>query len=226
MRRWWVPFLVLVLAGARTSRSAPAAAPEGAIAAPGPWAGVLGVAPSRFTGGAATVYDEWAWALVGGTALRVPLAHGALLRTGLEVVRRGGGRTGALATITTDWGGGFVISDSLGRVQRKWAATWLDVPLWLEYRFGAGRVRPYVTAGPGLSVRVAGTGAGAYLPAASHARPLDLRAAAGVGVAIRDGSSLLAVELVGSAATRDLFARGEGPSGRTQTVSLRLTLTP
>jgi hypothetical protein len=216
MRIWgrWVVLVALVLA------------PRVACAE-SPWGLVLGMNRSWLTGSVHGAYPDPINEPMAGVSCRIALASGWHLRTGVEVTRRGGSREGPLVMLTIVWDSTYATTDSIGRVAHRWRASWVDIPLVLERRFGVKDVRPYVFGGPALAFRVEGDDPGdGLLPAPNMSAGVQWRGLAGGGLAITQGRSLVTVELLVSVGLSDVFAPGDGPRGRSNSVAVRLGITP
>lgn len=183
---------------------------------------VFGMGASRASGHLHSVFDGALIAPTIGASFRQPLGAGWAFRTGIEKAKRGATRTGPLLVVSIpSWG----ITDSLGSVSWTWYGWWMDVPMLAEKRWGDGRVRPFVLAGPEMSWRTSGSNpSGNDGRDVDHSRGASVAALAGIGIAIRDHGSVLSVEAVARVALADAFK--DGPSGRLHDASLRLVLQP
>lgn len=178
------------------------------------WSFEFGLNHTRFTGALQEARGASILAPVLGIAGRVPLPGGFRLRTGLELVRRGGASD---ETLHFSFGGGtdsvFSIDTNL---EERWSSSWFEVPLVLEYAVERGRLGGYVGCGPAVAVH--GSSGHIQLAAGSpeaEPRRVDAVVRAVAGVEFRDGRDRLRLETRAHWGMLDWFPAGTGPSGST-----------
>ncbi len=116
---------------------------------------VLGGTLSHLSDGHTGRDGRWGGGFAVGVALGVPVGRGLYLRPELLILRREARRAGSDVVCLADLPPDPIVYPCLPLGDAQARLTSLQMPVLLRAEFGGGRrVRPYLVAGPALSVRV------------------------------------------------------------------------
>ena len=199
------------------------------------WGVEFGMNWTRLTGELRELEPAGLWSPLMGFDLRVPVAHGFRIRTGVEYVRRGGKRGGRLIGLPFVDSSGAAL-DSIAIISRlfeRWGVDWIEVPVGVERAFaerplsGARRLGGYAGIGLAPAVRVSESRRESFAPSPDpRVRRFDLVALAALGVELHDGTGVVRFGVRGNGGLLKLLPDVGNPSGQAWGVASIVTISP